>query len=169
MKLRVAFALALAVVLVAPAEAGFNERTREICYGSKVNYNQMLEMVARGDPDAIFCRALWDALAYADETFDLPERNLRRARAAELRGRAEKLGYDFSQVKLLGMTFDEAIADGDALSANGGVRQQTGTPLGDYMGCMAQVGVQCTVQCGGYDAAGCISMCQGGNAWRCNQ
>jgi hypothetical protein len=155
----------LSAVLAAPALAQKTKRTEDVCF--KLNYEQRESMAARGDPDATYCSAVWSAAAYVDETKKEAERNALRAKALAMRARAERLGYRFDGIVMFGMTFDELIADGDELTANGGERPRAGDAFGDYLGCSAQIGAACMAQCGGQ--ASCQAACQGQNAWRCNR
>lgn len=165
--IRAAITALLAAALAAPALAQKTKRTEEVCL--KLSYQQREALAMRGDPDAIYCSAVWSAAAYVDETKEVAERDAWRAKALVLRARAERLGYRFDGIAMFGMTFDELIADGDELTANGGVRPRDPDlqAEGDRSACSARIGTACSAQCGGdWD---CVAACQGGNAWRCNR
>ena len=52
----------LAIACALPATAGYSERTRQLCF--KLNYAEREQLADRGDPDAIYCSAVWNAAAY---------------------------------------------------------------------------------------------------------
>ena len=74
-------------------------------------------MARGGDPDAVYCSAVWNAAAYVDETRSLAERKASRAAAIDYHNKARQLGYDFNRIAMFGMTFEQLIADGDRLNS----------------------------------------------------
>ena len=158
-------AIALLVGLALPAMAGYSERTRQLCF--KLKYAERERLADQGDPDATYCSAVWNAAAYTDETKSQQERRAHRVRAIERYRAAVDLGYTFDRIAMFGMTFDQLIADGDRLTANGGARRPAYDPQGAFMGCMGRLGVQCSAQCGGN--MNCQAACTSNNAWQCRQ
>jgi hypothetical protein len=159
---RAALAVAFTLLWI-PAKAGYTERTRQTCFA--LNYDQRERAADRGDPDAVYCSAVWNAAAYVDETLSRVERQQRRSKAMERYQRAKQLGYDFNRVAMFGKTFRELIDEGDALS--GGGNRSGGERQGNMVECLATIGTQCGAQCGA-DLV-CRSACQARNTWQCNQ
>jgi hypothetical protein len=155
-------ALALAVGWAWPAEARYTARTQHICLHA--NYAERELLADRGDGDAIYCSAVWHAVAYADETRSDRERRASLARAFERYRRAVALGYDFDRIAMFGKTFAELIADGERLDGGAG----TPSPVReDFNACMARIGVLCAAQCAGNVT--CQAACNANNAWRCKR
>ena len=163
--LQFSVAIALLIGLALPAAAGYSERTRQLCF--KLKYAERERLANQGDPDAIYCSAVWNAAAYTDETKSQQERRAHRARAMERYRAAADLGYTFDRIVMFGMTFDQLIADGDRLTANAGTRRPANDPQGEFMGCMGRLGVQCSAQCGGN--INCQTACTSINAWQCRR
>jgi hypothetical protein len=158
-------ALAVAVIVIGtwPAEAGYTERTRRLCLHA--NYDDRERLADRGDGDAIYCSAVWHAVAYADETRTHRERQASRAKAFQRYRRAIDLGYDFDRIAMFGRTFAELIADGERLDSGPAVSRRGGD--GDVAGCMARIGIECAAQCAGN--VNCQAACTGNNAWQCRR
>jgi hypothetical protein len=132
----------LAFILALPAEANYSQRTRHMCWD--VGYPAREQLANRGDPDAIYCSAVWNAAAYVDETKPLQARQRHRAIALERYEEALALGYDFNRIIMFGMTFEQLILDGDQLTRNGGYRHRGNVSPGRGQG-ISPMGVPCTI------------------------
>ncbi len=160
---RIFAAIAILLSLTAMAAAGYSERTRRFCID--LNYAQREGLADKGDPDAIYCSAVWQAVIYGDETRSTADRQRARARALQQHQKARALGYDFNRIAMYGKTFAELMADGDALA--NGTRGGNDDSFGEYMGCTGRLGIQCMGQCAGNTL--CQSQCVSNNAWQCSR
>jgi hypothetical protein len=162
--LHVLLACAAVATGMSPADAGYTERTRRMCLDA--GYADRERQADRGDGDAIYCSAVWHAVAYADETRSHEERQASRVKALQRRGRALEFGYDFDRIAMFGLTFAQLIADGERLDGGGRTANRRSNDS-DVAACMARIGIQCAAQCSGNTT--CQAACTANNAWQCRR